>query len=59
MMGRFSEHEILYKGAWADVKGVKEAPEWPTNISKEEHIIITCPSAFIDEISSHCASFCS
>lgn len=59
MMGWFSEeHEILYKAAWVDFEGVKEALEWPTNISKEEHIIITCLSAFIDEITSDSASFC-
>lgn len=58
MMGRFSEEQvILYKGAWVNVEGVK-ALEWPTNISKEEHIIITCLSSFIGEISSENASFC-
>lgn len=58
-MERFSEEpEILYKGAWADVEGVKEALERPTNISREELIIITCLSAFIGEISSDSASFC-
>lgn len=57
-IGRFSEEpEILYKDTWAAVEGVKEALEWPTNISKEEHVIITCFSAFIREISSNSAAF--
>lgn len=37
----------------------KEALERPTNMSKEEHIIITCLSAFISEISSDSAAVCS
>lgn len=59
-MRRFSEEpEILYKGAWGAVEGIKEALEWPANISKEEHVIITCLSAFISEITLDNAAVCS
>lgn len=55
MMGGFSEeHEILYKGTWADMKGVKEALEWPANISKNTSLL----PAYIDEISSDSAWLC-
>lgn len=58
MMGTFSEEpEILYKVAWKTVDRVNEALEWPANIRKEEHVIITC--VFIHEISSDSAAVCS
>lgn len=53
------EKETLYEGTRAAVKGAKKALEGPTNISKEEHVIITCLPAFISEISSDSAAVCS